>query len=209
MTRTPHLGSWSRLVASPAAAAAALADPGDAIDLRAYAPLSDAWPGFCELVPGELVRPVPLVLDGAEATRALGRRLAGRLAAGDLVVLSGPLGAGKTALTQGIGEGLGVQGQVTSPTFVLARVHRGPLPLVHVDAYRLRDAGAPTLELDDLDLDADLPDSVVVVEWGEGLAEGLSDARLQVHLDRPAGGPDDLRTARVVPHGRRWALGAP
>lgn len=230
---------WSRHVRTPAEAAAALARPGDALDLRAHAPLDGRWRdlGFAELVPGdgaggELVRPVPLRLDGVGQTRALGRRLAAGLRAGDLVVLSGPLGAGKTALAQGIGAGLAVQGQVTSPTFVLARVHRGRLPMVHVDAYRLRDAGAPRLELDDLDLDADLPGSVVVVEWGEGLVEGLSDARLDVHLDRTAGAAHeqvddrqaadgqaadgqaadvwtaDVRTALVVPTGRRWAAAA-
>jgi len=200
--------SWSRLVGSATEATAALADPGDALDLRAVGPMEDAWRslGFEELVPGELVRSVPLVLDSAAQTRALGERLAAVLVPGDLVVLSGPLGAGKTALTQGIGAGLGVRGPVTSPTFVLARVHRGPLPLVHVDAYRLRDAGAPTLELDDLDLDADLPASVVVVEWGTGLVEGLSDARLEVRLDRPAGAPEDLRTAVVRAYGARWAV---
>ena len=150
----------------------------------------------------ELVRPVPLVLDGPPATHELGRRLAGELRAGDLLVLSGPLGAGKTALTQGIGVGLGVRGTVTSPTFVLARVHPGPLPLVHVDAYRLRDSGSRRLELDDLDLDASLPDSVTVVEWGDGLAEGLSEARLEVALDRPE---EDSRTLVSTPHGRRWS----
>jgi tRNA threonylcarbamoyladenosine biosynthesis protein TsaE len=192
----------------PALVAGALAEPGDALDVRVRAPLDDAWTalGFRELEPGgdELVRPVHLVLDGVAQTRALGARLAGLLRAGDVVVLSGPLGAGKTALAQGIGAGLGVRGQVTSPTFVLARVHAGPLPLVHVDAYRLRDSPEAALELDDLDLDADLPASVVVVEWGEGLVEGLSPDRLEVRLDRPAGAGDDLRTALVVPSGRRW-----
>ena len=220
--------SWSRTVGTPEQARAALADPGDALDLRAAASPGPGWRelGFTELAPGELVLPVPQVLRGVERTRALGARLAGALRAGDLVVLSGPLGAGKTALAQGIGAGLGVVGRVTSPTFVLARVHRGPLPLVHVDAYRLRgtdsDSGTGTgsgaLELDDLDLDADLPRSVVVVEWGEGLVEGLSDARLEVHLDRPrrgsgtagAGGgaaedADDERTAAVRAHGARWS----
>ena len=204
--------SWSRVVQTPEQARAALADPGDALDLRAAAALDPAWAalGFTELAPGELVAPVPQVLRGVEATRALAARLAAALRAGDLVVLSGPLGAGKTALTQGIGAGLGVRGAVTSPTFVLARVHRGPLPLVHVDAYRLRDAGAPTLELDDLDLDADLPGSVVVVEWGEGLVEGLADARLEVRLERAAGGDGeaDVRTLRVRARGRRWSAGA-
>jgi len=117
-------------------------------------------------------------------------------------VLSGPLGAGKTALTQGIGQGLGVLGRVTSPTFVLARVHRGTLPLVHVDAYRLRDSASSALELDDLDLDADLPSSVTVVEWGDGLVEGLSEDRLEIALARH---DDDRRTAVVRGIGRRWS----
>lgn len=118
--------------------------------------------------------------------RALGRRLAGLLRAGDLVILSGPLGAGKTTLTQGIGEGLRVRGPVTSPTFVIARVHpslvdalglAAPGPaLVHADAYRL----GSVLEMDDLDLDADTATSVTVVEWGEGLAEGLAADRLEI-----------------------------
>ena len=151
----------------------------------------------------ELVRPLPLVLHGPEETHELGRRLVTDLRAGDLLVLSGPLGAGKTALTQGIGAGLGVRGSVTSPTFVLARVHRGPLPLVHVDAYRLRESGSSRLELDDMDLDADLPDSVTVVEWGEGLVEELAEARLEVTLARP---DDETRTASVRPVGRRWSV---
>ena len=154
----------------------------------------------------ELARPLPVVLRSPEETFALGQRLAGDLRAGDLLVLSGRLGAGKTALTQGIGAGLGVRGAVTSPTFVLARVHPGPLPLVHVDAYRLREAGSSRLELDDLDLDASLPDSVTVVEWGEGLAEGLAEARLDVRLDRPAGGDEDVRAVAVTPHGARWSV---
>jgi tRNA threonylcarbamoyladenosine biosynthesis protein TsaE len=135
-----------------------------------------------------------------EDTRAFGRELAATLRAGDLVVLSGPLGAGKTALTQGIGEGLGVSGRVTSPTFVIARVHRGPLPLVHVDAYRLRDSGR--LDLDDLDLDEELDRAVVVVEWGEGVVEGLSDSHLEVRLERR---DDDVRVATVHGVGPRWA----
>ena len=154
----------------------------------------------------ELARSLPAVLRSPEETFALGKRLAADLRAGDLLVLSGRLGAGKTALTQGIGAGLGVRGAVTSPTFVLARVHPGPLPLVHVDAYRLREAGSSRLELDDLDLDASLPDSVTVVEWGEGLAEGLAEARLDVHLDRPVDGEEDVRTLAVTPYGARWSV---
>jgi tRNA threonylcarbamoyladenosine biosynthesis protein TsaE len=149
----------------------------------------------------ELTRGLLLRLDGAEQTHQLGRRLAAELRAGDLVVLGGPLGAGKTTLTQGIGAALDVRGLVTSPTFVLARVHPGRLPLVHVDAYRLRDAGG-RLELDDLDLDASLSDSVTVVEWGDGLVEGLADSRLDVRLERASA---DERTAVVTPVGPRWS----
>ena len=134
-----------------------------------------------------------------EDTRALGVELAGLLRPGDLVVLVGPLGAGKTALTQGIGEGLGVREPVTSPTFVIARVHTGGrLPLVHVDAYRL----GSVADVDDLDLDASTDESVTVVEWGQGLVEQLADEHLEVRLDR---GDDDVRTAVLVPHGPGWS----
>ena len=201
--------SWSRPVADPAAARAALAAPGDALDLRALGALDDGWRalGAHEVVPGELAVPVPQPLADLAATRALGHRLAQGLRAGDLVVLTGPLGAGKTSLVQGIGAALGVRGAVTSPTFVLARSHRGPLPLLHVDAYRLREAGA-RLDLDDLDLDAALEDAVTVVEWGEGLAERLTDSWVQVHLDRATTpGSDDGRTASVSFTGPRWSAG--
>ena len=126
----------------------------------------------------------------AEDTLALGRRLGADLRAGDVVVLSGPLGAGKTLLTKGIAEAMDVEGPVTSPTFVLARVHRarraGAPALIHVDVYRLLDHAAADLlaELDSLDLDTDLDDAVVVVEWGEGLAERLSTHHLDVQLER-------------------------
>ena len=182
-------------------------DPGAALDLRADAHLDDAWTarGFTEVVPGELVRPVLQHLVGLEQTHALGRRLGAGLRAGDVVVLSGPLGAGKTSLTQGIGAALAVGGRVTSPSYVLARVHPGAVPLVHVDAYRLREAGG-RVELDDLDLDSDLDASVTVVEWGEGLAEALSDSWLEVHLERPPAGPGpEARTALVVARGPRWS----
>jgi tRNA threonylcarbamoyladenosine biosynthesis protein TsaE len=152
---------------------------------------------------------------------ALGRRLAACLRPGDLVVLNGTLGAGKTTLVQGIGAGLGVRGPVTSPTFVIARVHpslTGGPALVHADAYRL----ASPAEVDDLDLDASLETSVTVVEWGGGLAEGLAADRLEVSITLaapgagPAGpggaasetGPDqEPRTVRLQGHGARW--GAP
>jgi tRNA threonylcarbamoyladenosine biosynthesis protein TsaE len=130
----------------------------------------------------------------------LGTRLAGLLRAGDLVLLDGPLGAGKTVLVQGIGAGLGVQGNVVSPTFVIARVHRGPVPLVHVDAYRL----GSLAEVDDLDLDVSVSDAVTVVEWGRGKVEQLADAYLEIRLDR-AVGDSDARTATLVPHGGDWA----
>lgn len=202
--------SWSRLVTSLDDARAALADPGDALDLRASAELDEDWAalGFAQLAPGELVRPLEVRLDDVEATRALGARLAADLRAGDLVVLSGPLGAGKTTFTQGVGGALGVRGQVTSPTFVLARVHRGPVPLVHVDAYRLRD-GARAVDLDDLELDDDLPHSVTVVEWGDGVVEGLSESRLHVRLGRGGGTKGtgtDHRTASVRAVGPRWVV---
>jgi len=204
---------WSRVVADPDDACAALAEPGDALDLRARAPLDDAWAalGFTALVPGELVRPLDVPLADLAATRALGARLGGALRAGDLVLLSGPLGAGKTSLAQGIGAALRVRGDVTSPTFVLARAHRGPLPMLHVDAYRLREApGLDRTALDDLELEEALEGGVVLVEWGEGLVEALDESRLHVQLARPAEGADDRpggRVARVVPHGPRWSLG--
>ncbi|KWT61417.1 tRNA threonylcarbamoyladenosine biosynthesis protein TsaE [Streptomyces albus subsp. albus] len=151
----------------------------------------------------------------------LGRRLAGLLRPGDLVMLTGELGAGKTTLTRGLGEGLGVRGAVTSPTFVIARVHpplaQGPA-LVHVDAYRL---GGGLDEMEDLDLDVSLPESVVVVEWGEDKVEGLSEDRLHLVIERTVGADapglpdgahsdvvtdeDDVREVTVRGVGARWA----
>jgi tRNA threonylcarbamoyladenosine biosynthesis protein TsaE len=179
---------------------------------------------------------VSLTVSTAAQMRALGRSLATVLRAGDLVILSGGLGAGKTTLTQGIGHGLGVRGPITSPTFVIARVHPSLEPvaqtgrlrpaLVHADAYRL----GSVLELDDLDLDTDTAASVTVVEWGEGLAEGLAADRLEITITPdapivgdvggadPVGGenvadgepdPDDpsvdlSRTVRISAVGERW-----
>jgi tRNA threonylcarbamoyladenosine biosynthesis protein TsaE len=187
---------------------------------------------------------IALTVATAAGMRELGRSLATVLRAGDVLILSGGLGAGKTTLTQGIGAGLGVRGPVTSPTFVIARVHpplpadgagrvpaagAGGTPLVHADAYRLGSA----LELDDLDLDADIAAAVTVVEWGEGLAEGLAADRLEITITpAPAGAvapglssdgtgpagadaaadppdPDDFgadapRTVRISAVGKRW-----
>lgn len=135
-----------------------------------------------------------------DQTRHLGERIAAVLQPGDLVILSGPLGAGKTTLAQGIGRGLGVSG-VVSPTFVIARVHRGGrLPLVHADAYRL----GSVAEVDDLDLDAELDESVTLVEWGEGLVEGLAGDRLEVRIERPDSDGDETRTVEVTGVGARW-----
>ncbi|MCM2426709.1 tRNA (adenosine(37)-N6)-threonylcarbamoyltransferase complex ATPase subunit type 1 TsaE [Streptomyces sp. RKAG337] len=168
---------------------------------------------------------VRLTVRTPDRMRELGRALAGLLLPGDLVLLSGELGAGKTTLTRGLGEGLGVRGAVTSPTFVIARVHpslSGGPALVHVDAYRL---GGGLDEMEDLDLDVSLPESVVVVEWGEGKVEELSEARLQVVISRTLGeaghhgtGPDtgtdidadagsdvdDVREVTVTGIGPRW-----
>ncbi len=136
---------------------------------------------------------VERILPTVHDTEAFGFELAQTLEAGDLVVLDGPLGAGKTAMTRGIAAGLGVRGRVSSPTFVIAREHRpgerpGELPpvtLVHVDAYRLGMTGQSALdELDALDLDTDLDDAVVVVEWGEGLVEALAESHISVRLRR-------------------------
>ena len=143
------------------------------------------------------------VLSTVDETRAFGSRLAAALRAGDLLLLTGPLGAGKTALAQGIGAGLGVRGPITSPTFVIARVHHGPVPMVHADAYRLGDRPDPRAEIDDLDLDASAEDAVTVVEWGEGLADRLNDEYLQVRIDRR---DDDTRVVDLVPHGDDWKV---
>lgn len=150
------------------------------------------------------VGPVDVPLPDAASTRDLGRRLAGLLRAGDLVVLTGGLGAGKTTLTQGLGAGLGVRGQVASPTFIIARVHPstvGGPALVHVDAYRLTSIA----EVDALDLDASVVDSVTVVEWGAGLVEDLAQDRVEVELVRPRGDQaDGARRAVVTAVGPRW-----
>jgi tRNA threonylcarbamoyladenosine biosynthesis protein TsaE len=137
-----------------------------------------------------------------EAMRALGARMARLLRPGDLVVLLGELGAGKTTLVQGIGAGLGVDGPVTSPTFVIDRVHRGGrVPLVHADAYRL----GGVAEVDDLDLDATVEESVTLVEWGAGLVEGLAADRLEVRITRPDEAGDETRRLELTGVGPRWS----
>jgi tRNA threonylcarbamoyladenosine biosynthesis protein TsaE len=139
--------------------------------------------------------------------REIGARLAALLRPGDVVLLTGELGAGKTTLTQGIATGLGVDGPVTSPTFVLAREHRssgGGPALVHADAYRL----SGIAELDDLDLDTALDEAVTVVEWGGGLAEGLAEDRLEVAISRHLGDQeagDESRRLQIRAVGRRWS----
>lgn len=145
---------------------------------------------------------VGLEVPTPDAMRELGGRLADLLDAGDLVVLSGALGAGKTVLVQGIAAGLGVRSPVTSPTFVIARVHEdGRVPLVHVDAYRLSGVD----EVDDLDLDADLDASVTVVEWGAGLVERLAPEHLLVEIDRPTGDDEgQTRHVRMTGAGETW-----
>ena len=130
----------------------------------------------------------------------LGAQIGKQLKPGDLVLLSGPLGAGKTALTQGIGQELGIQ-NVTSPTFVISRIHQGKIPLVHVDAYRLQ--GDSTAIFDDLDLESYLPTSVTVVEWGEGLANRLADQYLEIQIE--FGANDDQRLVSIISHGSRFA----
>jgi tRNA threonylcarbamoyladenosine biosynthesis protein TsaE len=170
-------------------------------------------------MPADCAMTADLAVPGTVQMRLLGTRLATMLRAGDLVVLAGSLGAGKTTLVQGIGAGLGVRGPVTSPTFVIARLHpslRGGPDLVHADAYRL----GSRLEVDDLDLDADLDHSVTVVEWGDGLVENLAASHLRLTIDRPAhepgeqeNGPADevgeqVRHVRVAGYGDRWLAAA-
>ena len=128
----------------------------------------------------------------------LGQQLAAQLRAGDLVLVNGPLGAGKTVLAQGVGAGLGITG-ITSPTFVISRVHKGTTPFIHVDAYRLVDSENPNLYLDDLDLD--VANSITFIEWGGAESARLSEDRLEITIDRS----NDERTVEITPVGSRWA----
>ena len=130
----------------------------------------------------------------------LGARIGTQLKPGDLLLLSGPLGAGKTALIQGIGRALGIE-NITSPTFVISRIHPGKITLVHVDAYRLQ--GGSTAIFDDLDLESYLPTSITVVEWGKGLADRLADDYLEIQIE--FGANDGQRLVSLIGHGQRFA----
>jgi tRNA threonylcarbamoyladenosine biosynthesis protein TsaE len=136
----------------------------------------------------------------AQEMFGLGEKIGLQLRAGDLILLNGPLGAGKTVLVQGIGSALGFS-DVTSPTFVISRTHKGALPLIHVDAYRLLESGNASLYLDDLDLDAAREISVTVIEWGGAESARLSDERLEIDIDRT----DDERVIAIRTVGPRWA----
>jgi tRNA threonylcarbamoyladenosine biosynthesis protein TsaE len=134
----------------------------------------------------------------AEEMQQLGEKLSLHLRAGDLVLVNGPLGAGKTVLAQGVGAGLGITG-ITSPTFVISRVHKAAVPFIHVDAYRLVDSDNPNLYLDDLDLD--ISGSITLIEWGGAESARLSEDRLEITIDRS----DEVRKVEITPVGPRWA----
>jgi tRNA threonylcarbamoyladenosine biosynthesis protein TsaE len=136
----------------------------------------------------------------AQEMFSLGQQLGAQLRAGDLILLNGPLGAGKTVLVQGIGSALGFN-EVTSPTFVISRIHKGPLSLIHVDAYRLLESGNAALYLDDLDLDTPRESAVTVIEWGGAESARLSDDRLEIEIDRT----DEEREVTIRAVGPRWA----
>ena len=129
----------------------------------------------------------------------LGKRIGSQCKAGDLILLNGPLGAGKTVLVQGIGEALGIS-DVTSPTFVISRIHKAALPLIHVDAYRLLEGGNAALYLDDLDLDSPRESAVTVIEWGGQESARLSEERLEIVIDRT----DEVREVTITAVGTRW-----
>jgi tRNA threonylcarbamoyladenosine biosynthesis protein TsaE len=135
----------------------------------------------------------------AAEMHSLGKRIGAQCVAGDLILLNGPLGAGKTVLVQGIGDALGIN-DVTSPTFVISRIHKGPLPLIHVDAYRLLEGGKAALYLDDLDLDSPREGAVTVIEWGGAESARLSDERLEIVIDRT----EEIREVSITPVGTRW-----
>jgi tRNA threonylcarbamoyladenosine biosynthesis protein TsaE len=139
-------------------------------------------------------------ISSAEEMHNLGAKIGAQLIAGDLILLNGDLGAGKTVLVQGIAQSLGIEG-VTSPTFVISKSYKGSLPLIHVDVYRLLDSGKAALFLDDLDLDSDRENSVTVIEWGGTESARLSDQRLEITIDRS----DDVRKVSFNSVGERWS----
>jgi tRNA threonylcarbamoyladenosine biosynthesis protein TsaE len=139
-----------------------------------------------------------ITISTAEQMHQLGVELSAHLRAGDLVLVNGPLGAGKTVLAQGVGEGLGVTG-ITSPTFVISRVHKAAVPFIHVDAYRLVDSENPNLYLDDLDLD--ISNSITFIEWGGAESARLSEDRLEISIDRS----EEIRKVEIKAIGDRWA----
>ena len=136
-------------------------------------------------------------VDTADEMHRLGVKIATQLKAGDLILVNGPLGAGKTVLAQGVGAGLGITG-ITSPTFVISRVHKAAVPLIHVDAYRLVDSENPNLYLDDLDLD--IAGSITLIEWGGAESARLSEDRLEITIDRS----NDVRKVQITQIGSRW-----
>ena len=129
----------------------------------------------------------------------LGKRIGAQCRPGDLILLNGPLGAGKTVLVQGIGEALGIP-DITSPTFVISRIHKAPLSLIHVDAYRLLEGGNAAAYLDDLDLDTPREDAVTVIEWGGAESARLSEERLEITIDRT----EEVREVTILAVGERW-----
>ncbi len=139
-------------------------------------------------------------ISSAEEMHNLGAKIGAQLIAGDLILLNGDLGAGKTVLVQGIAQSLGIEG-VTSPTFVISKSYKGVLPLIHVDVYRLLDSGKAALFLDDLDLDSDRENSVTIIEWGGAESARLSDQRLEITIDRS----DEIRRVSFNCVGERWA----
>lgn len=140
-----------------------------------------------------------ITISSPAAMFELGKSIGSMLRTGDLLVLNGPLGAGKTLLTQGIGDSLGIAG-ITSPTFVISKIHKGRIPLIHVDAYRLIQSENPIFSLDDLDLDSEREDAITVIEWGGELAARLSDERLEIFIDRI----NEARAVSAIGHGDRW-----
>ena len=138
-------------------------------------------------------------VESPEAMFELGKRIGSLCKAGDLILLNGPLGAGKTVFVQGVGAALGIS-DVTSPTFVISRIHKGLIPLIHVDVYRLLEAGKAALYLDDLDLDSPREEAVTVIEWGGEESARLAEDRLEIVIDRT----DDVRKVSITPIGARW-----